>query len=213
MTTYQAPQIRQGIDIISLAAFLLIGFGAIMVYRDLSSNNGIRISGEGQVESQIDAAIVEPQAVDKNVGSGQVKPDPPVLDRRISPPYENYTLTQGPHGFSYGHMAIDISAGQGAIIKSPIQGYVSDLYTDQYGNPTLVIENDFFQITMLHGKYKVAVGEQIAWGQMLGRESNLGLTTDMQGRSCLNRACGYHTHINIFDKQLGENVDPLEVMK
>jgi murein DD-endopeptidase MepM/ murein hydrolase activator NlpD len=213
MTTYQAPQIRQGIDIISLAAFLLIGFGAIMVYRDLSSNNGIRISGEGQVESQIDAVILEPQAVDKNVGSGQVKQDPPVLDRRISPPYENYTLTQGPHGFSYGHMAIDISAGQGAIIKSPIQGYVSDLYTDQYGNPTLVIENDFFQITMLHGKYKVAVGEQIAWGQMLGRESNLGLTTDMQGRSCLNRACGYHTHINIFDKQLGENVDPLEVMK
>ena len=213
MTTYQEPQIRQGIDIIALAAFLLIGFGAIMVYRDLSSNDGIRISGKGQVESQIDAATVEPEAVDKNVGSGQIKPDIPVLDRRLSPPYENYTLTQGPHGFSYGHMAIDISAGQGAIIKSPIQGYVSDLYTDQYGNPTLVIENDFFRVTMLHGKYKVAVGEQIAWGQMLGRESNLGLTTDMQGHSCLNRACGYHTHINIFDKQLGENVNPLEVME
>jgi len=213
MTTYQAPQIRQGIDIISLAAFLLIGFGAIMVYRDLSSNNGIRISGDGLVESHVDAANVELEADDNNVGSGRVKPDQPSLDRRISPPYENYTLTQGPHGFSYGHMAIDISAGQGAIIKSPIQGYVSDLYTDQYGNPTLVIENDFFRVTMLHGKYKVAVGEQIAWGQMLGRESNLGLTTDMQGRSCLNRACGYHTHINIFDKQLGENVNPLEVME
>jgi murein DD-endopeptidase MepM/ murein hydrolase activator NlpD len=213
MTTYQAPQIRQGIDIIALAAFLLIGFGAIMVYRDLNSNNGIRTSGEALVESRIDAATVELEALDNNVGSGRVKPDQPVMDRRISPPYENYTLTQGPHGFSYGHMAIDISAGQGAIIKSPIQGYVSDLYTDQYGNPTLVIENDFFRVTMLHGKYKVAVGEQIAWGQMLGREGNLGLTTDMQGRSCLNRACGYHTHINIFDKQLGENVNPLEVME
>ena len=213
MTTYQAPQIRQGIDIIALAAFLLIGFGAIMVYRDLSSNNGIRTSEEALVESQIDAASVELAALDKNVGSGQVKPDPTVLDGRISPPYENYTLTQGPHGFSYGHMAIDISAGQGAIIKSPIHGYVSDLYTDQYGNPTLVIENDLFRVTLLHGKYKVAVGEQIAWGQMLGRESNLGLTTDMQGRSCHNRACGYHTHLNIFDKQLGENVNPLEVME
>ena len=213
MTTYQAPQIRQGIDIIALAAFLLIGFGAIMVYRDLNSNNGIRTSGEALVESRIDAATVEMEALDNNVGSGRVKPDQPVMDRRISPPYENYTLTQGPHGFSYGHMAIDISAGQEAIIKSPIQGYVSDLYTDQYGNPTLVIENDFFRVTLLHGKYKVAVGEQIAWGQMLGRESNLGLTTDMQGRSCLNRACGYHTHINIFDKQLGENVNPLEVME
>jgi murein DD-endopeptidase MepM/ murein hydrolase activator NlpD len=151
--------------------------------------------------------------VDNEVGSGQEAPINADLERRVSAPYEEYTLTQGPHGFSYGHMAIDISAGQGAIIKSPIEGYVSNLYTDQYGNPTLVIENDFFRLTMLHGKYKVAFGDQISWGQMVGRESNLGLTTDMQGRSCRNRACGYHTHLNIFDKQLGENVNPLDLME
>jgi murein DD-endopeptidase MepM/ murein hydrolase activator NlpD len=213
MTTYQAPQIRQGIDGIALAAFLLIGFGAIMVYRDISSSNEFRSSGGGLAESQITAVTDDVQFVDNEVGSGQEAPINADLARRVSAPYEEYTLTQGPHGFSYGHMAIDISAGQGAIIKSPIEGYVSNLYTDQYGNPTLVIENDFFRLTMLHGKYKVAIGDQITWGQMVGRESNLGLTTDMQGRSCRNRACGYHTHLNIFDKQLGENVNPLDLME
>ena len=213
MTTYQAPQIRQGIDGIALAAFLLIGFGAIMVYRDISSSYEIRSSGGGLAESQITAVTDDVQSVDNEVGSGQEAPINADLERRVSAPYEEYTLTQGPHGFSYGHMAIDISAGQGAIIKSPIEGYVSNLYTDQYGNPTLVIENDFFRLTMLHGKYKVAIGDQITWGQMVGRESNLGLTTDMQGRSCRNRACGYHTHLNIFDKQLGENVNPLDLME
>jgi murein DD-endopeptidase MepM/ murein hydrolase activator NlpD len=210
MTTYQTPQIRQGIDGIALVAFALIIFGGLMVYRDIGSkNNGLAFGGEmGEIALTADA-----ETAANEVGSGQEVPPVPKIDLRISPPYEHYTLTQGPHGYSYGHMAIDITAGKNAIIKSPIQGYVADLYTDQYGNPTLVIENDFYRVTMMHGKYKVAVGEQIAWGQMVGRESNLGLTTDMQGRSCQNRACGYHTHLNIFDKQLGENVNPLEVME
>ena len=210
MTTYQAPQIRQGIDGITLVAFALIIFGGLMVYRDISSkNNGLALGGEME-----EVALTAGAEISANeVGSGKEVPPVPEIDLRISPPYEHYTLTQGPHGYSYGHMAIDITAGKNAIIKSPIQGYVADLYTDQYGNPTLVIENDFYRVTMMHGKYKVAVGEQIAWGQMVGRESNLGLTTDMQGRSCQNRACGYHTHLNIFDKQLGENVNPLEVME
>jgi murein DD-endopeptidase MepM/ murein hydrolase activator NlpD len=212
MTTYQAPQARQGFDGIALAAFLLIFFGAIMVYRDISTSNQTHSSGGGLVKSQINAVSGDVQTGDRDVGSGQEAPITAELERRVFAPYEEYTLTQGPHGFSYGHMAIDISAGQGAIIKSPIEGYVSNLYTDQYGNPTLVIENDYFRVTMLHGKYKVAIGDQISWGQMVGRESNLGLTTDMQGRSCRNRACGYHTHLNIFDKQLGENVNPLELM-
>ena len=213
MTTYQAHHTRPGIDGIALAAFLLIGFGALMVYRDFASGDRALTNVEYAVGNQDMPAPAELAAAEYgNIGSGRTEPAVPDYSRMISFPYDNYTLTQGLHGFSYGHMAIDISAGMGAIIKSPIEGYVSDLYTDPYGNPTLVIENDYYRVTLLHGKYKVAIGEQIGWGQMVGRESNLGLTTDMQGRSCRNRDCGYHTHLNIFDKQLGENVNPLMVM-
>ena len=213
MTTYPAPRVRGGIDGMTLAAFLLIGFGALMVYRDISSHKEIGLPSGKSDEIQDAQLQAKPQKVDSEVGSGLGPPESTDMERRVAPPYAEYTLTQGLHGLSYGHMAIDLSAGKGAIIKSPILGYVSELYTDQYGNPTLVIENDVYRVTMLHGKFKVAVGEQIALGQMLGRESNLGLTTDMQGRSCRNRACGYHTHLNIFDKQLGKNVNPLKVME
>jgi hypothetical protein len=129
----------------------------------------------------------------------------------IAPPYDHYTITQGPHGFSYGHMAIDLTAGKGTKIKSPINGAITDLYVDQYGNPTLVIENRKYTITLLHGVYKGEPGDKVKLGQVVGYESNLGYTTDMSGRSCLGRDCGYHTHINIFDKHLGINLNPLEV--
>ncbi len=136
-----------------------------------------------------------------------------VDQRKIALPYDDYVLTQGPHGTSYGHLAIDLAAGKDAIIKSPINGEVSELFVDEYGNPTLVIENEAYVITMLHGKYTVQEGEQMVLGQPVGYESNLGFTTDMQGRSCKNRNCGYHTHLNIFDKTLNTNVNPLEVLE
>ena len=127
-------------------------------------------------------------------------------------PYEDYTITQGVHGSSYGHMAIDLAAGQGAQIKSPINGTVTKKYTDVYGNPTLVIENNNFQVMMLHGKYSVSKGDKLIIGQVIGTESNLGYTTDMEGRSCQGRNCGYHTHLNVFDKTLGTNVNPLDLL-
>jgi murein DD-endopeptidase MepM/ murein hydrolase activator NlpD len=209
MTAYQTPQIRQGIDGLALAAFVLIVFGGLMVFRDISSKNkDLSIGGE-IVEDQKVANETKQVSEDKDVGSGREVPLKKIDASSVVAPYDQYTLTQGPHGFSYGHMAIDIVAGQGAVIKSPIQGYVSALFTDQYGNPTLVIENDIYQVTMLHGKYKVAVGDQIELGQMVGRESNLGNTTDIWGRSCRDRDCGYHTHLNIFDKRIGSNINPL----
>jgi murein DD-endopeptidase MepM/ murein hydrolase activator NlpD len=210
MTTYHIPQSRQGFDGIALVAFLLLIFGGLMVYRDLHSSNRDPAPGGGLEEH---SPIIETNSSPGEVGSGRANLPNQGVDQRIFAPYGQYTLTQGPHGFSYGHMAIDISAGNGAEIKSPIQGYIADLYTDQYGNPTLMIENDFYRVTMLHGKYEVAVGEQISPGQIVGRESNLGLTTDMQGRSCRYRDCGYHTHLNIFDKRLNKNVNPLDVMQ
>ena len=128
-------------------------------------------------------------------------------------PYDDYVLTQGPHGKSYGHLAVDLAAGENSVIKSPINGQVSDIYMDEYGNPTLVIENEVYQVTMLHGKYSVQQGDTLELGQPVGYESNIGYTTDMQGRPCKNRDCGYHTHLNIFDKRVNRNVNPLEVLE
>jgi murein DD-endopeptidase MepM/ murein hydrolase activator NlpD len=127
-------------------------------------------------------------------------------------PYDDYVITQGLHGFSYGHMAIDISAGKGAVIKSPIDGEVSANYIDQLGNTTLVIENNLYKVTLLHGKYSVSIGDVIEAGQPIGAESNLGYTTDMQGRPCGEGNCGYHTHMNVYNKKLSTNVSPLDLI-
>lgn len=128
-------------------------------------------------------------------------------------PYDNYTLTQGAHGYSYGHMAVDIAAGKGATIFSPIHGEVTEMYIDGIGNPTLVIENEVYRVTMLHGDYSVQIGENLKAGESVGTESNLGNTTDMQGNSCRNRDCGYHTHLNIFDKRISANINPLDLLE
>ena len=127
-------------------------------------------------------------------------------------PYDEYILTQGPHGQSYGHYAIDIFAGNGSTINSPIHGRVTQLFTDGIGNPTLVIENEAYIVTMLHGRYDVQVGQEVALGDPLGTESNLGNTRDMNGRSCRGRDCGYHTHLNVYDKQARSNVNPLDLL-
>jgi murein DD-endopeptidase MepM/ murein hydrolase activator NlpD len=212
MSTYQSTPINYRIDGITLVAALMIIFGFIVIYRDLHSTNELTSLNERFVGNHETTNKDQLQIADEEIGSGRQPVTEPDLDRIVSAPYDEYTLTQGVHGASYGHMAIDLSAGKGAIIKSPIQGYVSDLFTDQYGNPILVIENDLYRVTMLHGKYKVSIGDQIQLGQMLGRESNLGLTTDMLGNSCQGRPCGYHTHLNIFDKRLGRNVNPLDLL-
>lgn len=147
-----------------------------------------------------------------DTGSEQSIP-PPLFDpTAIIAPYDEYILTQGVHGMSYGHMAIDIAAGKGASIKSPVTGIVSEHYFDAIGNPTLVIENDHYKVTLLHGIYTVGIGDRLTVGDEIGTESNLGNTRDMQGQSCRGRDCGYHTHLNIFDKIAGSNINPLDLI-
>jgi len=126
-------------------------------------------------------------------------------------PYDDYVITQGLHGFSYGHMAVDLSAGKGAVIQSPIYGVVTEQFVDNLGNTTLVIENDSYRVMFLHGKYAVSVGDLLQPGQPIGKESNQGYTTDMAGRPCQDRDCGYHSHMNVYDKQKEMNVNPLEL--
>ena len=128
-------------------------------------------------------------------------------------PYDSYVLTQGLHGYSYGHMAIDIAAGVGATIKAPITGKITELYTDAYNNPTLVIENERYKVMFLHGNYTAVLGQNFKQGDPIGTEGNNGYTMDSAGNLCYGRAgCGYHTHLNVFDKQLGQNVNPLELI-
>ena len=148
-----------------------------------------------------------PPADDQDQGSAA-----PVDAAAFALPYPEYVITQGLHGYSYGHMAIDLAAGKGATIYSPIHGEVTQLYTDSYGNPTLVIENDVYQVTLLHGEYSVSPGSKVNLGDPIGIESNIGYTVDFNGRSCWGRDCGYHTHLNVFDKRLNQNVDPLSLV-
>lgn len=148
-------------------------------------------------------ATVAPTAV------AALPPDP----GSIIVPYDEFVITQGLHGASYGQMAVDIAAGKGATIKSPIDGEVTDRSIDEWGNTILVIENERYQITFFHGDYFADVGDRLRQGEPLGTEGNNGYTMDMNGNLCYNRDCGYHSHINIFDKILQTNVDPFLVME
>lgn len=184
-----------GLSIIAIAFLLFLGFQIL---------SDRRAPQPAMAMDETPLTVVDPVIVQESV----------VVDYSIlGQPYEDYQLTQGPHGFSYGHRAIDISAGEGAEILSPIFGTVVARYFDELGNPVLILENEIWQITMMHGEYIVDIGEAVSRGQSVGYESNLGNTTDMQGLSCRGRKCGYHTHLNIFDKRIGENINPLQVLQ
>jgi murein DD-endopeptidase MepM/ murein hydrolase activator NlpD len=151
--------------------------------------------GTGGTSSEI-AEIVQTQPIDADA---------------IAAPYDHFFVTQGIHGADYGHLAVDISSGKGATILSPINGEVTALFIDDWGNPSLILENARYKVELLHGDYIVKIGDRIAIGQPIGYESNQGNVADPWGFSCRNRDCGYHTHINVYDKSLGANVNPLSL--
>jgi murein DD-endopeptidase MepM/ murein hydrolase activator NlpD len=182
------------IDGMAVSAFVLILFLGVILGTDVATTSPQPIASSSEL-SPI-----------KN-GSSSSGPE------RFAAPYTSYTLTQGPHGSSYGHMAVDLAAGEGTHILSPITGRITGSYTDVYGNPTLVIENKVYQVTLMHGKYTAALGQSVTLGEVVGSESNLGYTTDMAGNPCWERpGCGAHTHLNVFDKRLGMNVNPLDLL-
>jgi murein DD-endopeptidase MepM/ murein hydrolase activator NlpD len=199
---YKDNLMPERINNITLAALLFIVFMGFNLLTDQDSSTAASAAPLEQYNPESIMQVEETQP--------PTEPDPDPIAIRW--PYDNYTLTQGPHGQSYGHLAVDLSAGNGAPVLSPINGVITALYTDQYGNTTLLIENDIWEVLMLHGNYNVSVGEQIAIGQQVGTESNNGYTVDWLGRSCRGRDCGYHTHLNVFDKRIGSNVNPLEVI-
>ncbi len=194
----QKPPVELAAILLALFIAAALGWGALGLYGKTSAPSAARPAAT---------------SVDRNESSDAV-PGPPLLlpPEEIIAPYDQYVLTQGIHGLSYGHMAIDIAAGKGSLIKSPISGRVSNFFIDGVGNPTLVLENDHYIVTLLHGIYTVRPGDVLSIGDKIGTESNQGNTRDMQGHSCRDRDCGYHTHLNIFDKTTQTNIDPLTVI-
>ena len=194
----QKPPVGYAAIFMALFIAIALGWGALGLYGETT---------ETPVPRTVQTNVKESESTD----NAPVAP-PLYPPEAIIAPYDQYILTQGVHGLSYGHMAIDIAAGKGAVIRSPISGRVSNLFVDAVGNPTLIIENDLYEVTLLHGIYTVTPGEILNIGDEIGAESNQGNTRDMQGRSCRNRDCGYHTHLNIFNKITQRNIDPLTVI-
>lgn len=159
-----------------------------------------------------DATAVNPGATDNPI-TVEPGPDDDAI-YAIYYPYSDFVVTQGPHGAEYGQMAIDIAAGKGAVQKSPITGTVTALYVDEYGNPVLILDNARYTVMLYHSQFSVKVGDPVIAGKTpVGLESNQGYTVDMFGQLCTGRDCGYHTHINVYDKQKGKNVNPLKIME
>jgi len=209
---------RKGFDGLTFAAVVLFLFMGFNLIRDLGDNVTVA-HGAGVTSLEPPADSLSLYGIEEDEALGGIEnaePEPPPAAEydpaAFTAPYKDYQITQGPHGFSYGHMAIDLAAGKGATVRSPIFGSVTELYVDQYGNPTLVIENEFYRVTMLHGDYTVNQGDKVNLGQPVGTESNHGYTTDMQGVPCRGRNCGYHTHLNVYDNRVGANVNPLDLI-
>ncbi len=206
-----------GLTVAAIGVIVLMGFGLLRDAGVFGASAKKILSANSAKPTQVIAAV----AAQAEPGSGGEKakvqsvaraPAGQIDSDAIAAPYDHFIITQGIHGAEYGHMAIDISAGKGATIKSPINGTVTKLYIDDWGNPSLTIENEHYAVELLHGLFSVKVGDTITLGQPVGTESNQGNTFDGMGRSCAGRDCGYHTHVNVYDKRLGTNVNPFQVL-
>jgi len=208
---------RMKVDGLAVVAVLFASFMLSGIYRDWSS--GGPISDDEQSDREIlslQNPIPESPPVAEKLTSNIFVISQPIESSlfdhdSIQMPYADYAVTQGVHGYEYGHLAIDITAGKGVEIQSLINGEISANFTDPVGSTIIMIENERWQITLVHGIFSASVGDFVRKGQVIGIESNQGNTVDLQGRSCRGRDCGYHTHINIFDKRSGVNVNPLDL--
>lgn len=197
---FRARPVNPAIIIMILAALFVIvfvGMASRLEYGDAAAST----VQENGLETAVSPPISQAKPADIAISTDALT---------FEAPYTDYVITQGIHGASYGHMAIDIAAGRGEPLLSPINGVVTQLYMDEYGNPTILIENDIYQVMFLHGDYSVAIGDTLKVGQQFGTESNKGYTMDMAGNLCYNREwCGNHSHLNVFDKRIQSNVNPL----
>ena len=206
-------------------AMTLVGLAVLLIFAaGIFRNSTTRVAADAVPETPNPAAIAAaaPEAAAAQAGLPETAPpaedaaaaDALARNTAISVPYDTYFLTQGLHGESYGHLAIDIAAGNGSTIYSIINGTVTGTGYDQWNNTYIQIENDVYTVLYMHGVYGLAVGDAVTAGQVIGTESNIGYTLDSYGNVCgyTGRDCGYHTHLNVFDKRLGLNIDPLTLI-
>lgn len=123
-----------------------------------------------------------------------------------------FVVTQGEHGASYAHAAVDLAGGAGTEVVAPINGVVTANTVDQWGNPTLIIENDDFKAELLHGNWEVEPGDVVSIGDPIGTEGNMGYTFSGETYCGTGSGCGYHTHFNLVDKTAGQSVYPMDVI-
>lgn len=116
-------------------------------------------------------------------------------------PYKEAWLTQGIHGCDYGHAAIDMVAVGDTTIYAPITGCVTRNGYDGVGNTVWVIENEQYQVTLLHGVYNVYPPECVKRGFPIGVEAGIGRSTKP------------HAHMNVYDEICGCNVNPRLLIK
>lgn len=179
-------------------SLLASGSSAAATTADQAQEAAGQASGERPLILPLDAAETQSDALPAIDG------DP----NAWSDPYTSYIVTQGPHGQNYGDYAIDLTGGKGVEIYSPINGVVSALFIDQFNNTTILLENERYRVKLLHGNYTVAVGQVVKIGELIGTEWNNGYTLDGYGQLCAGRDCGYHTHLNVYDKSIQQNIDP-----
>ena len=206
-------------------AMTLVGLAVLLIFAaGIFRNSTTRVAADAVPETPNPAAIAAAATEAAAAQAGLPETAPPAEDAAaadalarntaVSVPYDTYFLTQGLHGESYGHLAIDIAAGNGSTIYSIINGTVTGTGYDQWNNTYIQIENDVYTVLYMHGVYGLAVGDAVTAGQVIGTESNIGYTLDSYGNVCgyTGRDCGYHTHLNVFDKRLGLNIDPLTLI-
>jgi murein DD-endopeptidase MepM/ murein hydrolase activator NlpD len=199
----------------TLAGLAILLLFATSIIRGWTTRVAADAAPETPNPTAIAVAATEAAAAQQALGTPapDVAPDQ-AWHTAIAMPYDEYFLTQGLHGESYGHLAIDIAAGNGSVIKSMINGTVTGNGYDQWGNTFVQIENDVFLVLYLHGVYTPVLGEEVTAGQPIGTESNIGYTLDRYGNVCgyTGRNCGYHTHLNVWDKRIHSNIDPLTLI-
>lgn len=154
-----------------------------------------------------------PDWLDFDPGDGDSGISPEPGDEHFAMIYHGgYTIVGGIHGQSYGHCAIDVVKGKGSEVHSPINGKVTQRYTDGLGNPVLRIENSQYVVELLHGKWDVRKGQNVVIDQIVGTESNMGNTWSADSRGnpiyCgTGSNCGFHTHFHALEKG-GKCVNP-----